>query len=112
MSGMDMSGMGGMDQSDDGMFRPYSQWLAIVYWYLIAAVVGLGLILHSLHLVIARIRYAPSCSCFMPFILSSADQGPRYADTLEGHGSFTHQHHTRLGHTAGSRRCWLPYRLL
>lgn len=52
-----MSGMGGMDMSEDGMFRPYSQWLATVYWYLIAAIVGMGLLLHLIHLAIARIRY-------------------------------------------------------
>jgi hypothetical protein len=55
MDGMDMSGMGGMD--DDGMFRPYSQWLATVYWYIIAAVTGAGLILHLFQLIMAKTRY-------------------------------------------------------
>ncbi|RHZ64896.1 ferric reductase family protein [Aspergillus thermomutatus] len=55
MAGM-MGNMGGMDMSSDGMFRPYNQWLAAVYWYIIVAVIGFCLLLHGLHIFNARLR--------------------------------------------------------
>lgn len=42
MSGMaGMSGMGGMDMSSAGMFTPTNKHIAHVYWYIVAAIVGL-----------------------------------------------------------------------
>lgn len=53
---MDMSGMGGMDMSSDGMFRPYNQWLAEVYWYIVVGVVGFGLVLQASERLMVRLR--------------------------------------------------------
>ncbi len=37
---MDMSGMSGMDMSTAGMFTPTNKKVAHLYWYIVAAVVG------------------------------------------------------------------------
>jgi hypothetical protein len=37
---MDMSGMGGMDMSTAGMFTPTNKKVAHIYWYIVAATVG------------------------------------------------------------------------
>lgn len=39
-----MSGMGGMDMGSVGMFTPTNKKIAHLYWYLVAAVVGLLLL--------------------------------------------------------------------
>lgn len=37
---MDMSGMGGMDMASAGMFTPTNKKVAHLYWYFVAAIVG------------------------------------------------------------------------
>lgn len=49
--------MGGMDMSSDGMFRPYNQWLAEVYWYIVVGVVCFGLVLQASERLMVRLRY-------------------------------------------------------
>jgi hypothetical protein len=44
---MDMPGMS-MDEASDGMFRPTAEHLSHVYWYLIIAAIGFGLIANVL----------------------------------------------------------------
>lgn len=55
MSGMDM-GMG-MDEADDGMFRPTAEHLSHVFWYLIAGAIGFGLIANTLRKADEILRY-------------------------------------------------------
>lgn len=58
MDGMDMSGMDGMgmDGSSQGIFEPANSHIAKVYWYLIGAAIGIGLIANILSKTIARQR--------------------------------------------------------
>ena len=109
MDGMDMEGMGGMD--DDGMFRPYSQWLATVYWYLITACIGAGLILHLFQLIMAKIRYFERRDwrftvCF--FYPTGNVQKATGADASTGCGSFKLRIHNQRGHKTGLHRHWPP----
>ncbi|KAL2395274.1 hypothetical protein ABEF93_003131 [Exophiala dermatitidis] len=58
MSGMaGMSGMGGMDMTSAGMFTPTNKHIAHVYWYIVAAIVGL-LVLKR---VVDRLRLLFAC---------------------------------------------------
>jgi len=59
---MDMSGMG-MDQASDGRFRPTSEHLSHVYWYLIISAIGFGLIANALRKgdEIMRCVYIKAC---------------------------------------------------
>jgi hypothetical protein len=54
MDGMDMSG--GMDMATAGMFMPLNQSISHIFWYIITAIVAIGLIGNILSKVESHLR--------------------------------------------------------
>ena len=55
-----MGNMGGMDMSSDGMFRGTNSGLARLFWYLIAGVLGLFLLLRAISVSTVYHRFVDS----------------------------------------------------